>query len=101
MITLYGHNNCAIVPVIKILLKRTGIQFNYIDILADHEGKLTLQALHNGGEIVPTIVFADGHTIAEPSTIELRAELKERGYEMVDVKPREMLRVILLGEDWI
>ena len=62
---------------------------------------MALKTIHNGNEIVPTIVFSDGHTIAEPSTIELRAELQKRGYEMATVEPRDMLRVILLGEDWI
>jgi mycoredoxin len=85
------------VPVVRTLLKRTGLDYKYLDIRQDEAARLTLKSLNGGYETVPTIVFPDGHHVSEPSMLDLRSELKQLGYEMVKLSAREIMRAMLLG----
>lgn len=98
-VMLYGHEHCPMVPVVRALLRRTGVEFEYVDIYQDEAARSRLLAMNNGHESVPTLVFPDGHHITEPSMIDLRAELKHIGYEMVKLSARDILRLMLMGGD--
>ena len=46
-----------------------------MDIDEDEEGRNRVQALNDGQQIIPTIIFDDGSILVEPSNAELAARL--------------------------
>ena len=62
-----------------------------MDIDEDEEGRNRVQALNDGKQIIPTIIFDDGSILVEPSNAELAARLgispkaKREYYDLVIV----------------
>ena len=54
--------------------------YDYVDIRKDEAGRLRVQEIHAGNESVPTLVFADGSTLTEPSRVTLLAHLDSLEY---------------------
>ena len=51
------------------------IPYIWVDIDGDEEGRKQVQAVNDGKQIIPTIVFQDGSILVEPSNAELAAKL--------------------------
>ena len=51
------------------------IPYLWVDIDEDEEGRNRVQALNDGKQIIPTIVFQDGSILVEPSNADLAAKL--------------------------
>ena len=51
------------------------IPYIWVDIDEDEEGRKQVQAVNDGKQIIPTIVFQDGSILVEPSNAELAAKL--------------------------
>ncbi|MCP5094185.1 MAG: hypothetical protein GY943_01395 [Chloroflexi bacterium] len=81
-ITMYGTPTCPMVPPVKGMLKRANAEFEYINIMRDEEGRSHVRAINQGNESVPTLVFADGTTLTEPSSRELKEKLEANGYQL-------------------
>ena len=81
-IILYGHPFCALVAPVRGMLERAGVEFEYIDIHQDSAARQRVRAINNGYDSVPTLVFADGSTLTEPSGSELKARLESLGYKV-------------------
>jgi glutaredoxin len=56
---------------VKRWLDQRGIPYTEIDISKDNEAARTVEALNNGYQSVPTILFDGVHVATEPSTAEL------------------------------
>lgn len=79
-VILYGHAACPQVPPVRGLLGRAGVPYDYVNIRQDADAAARVRAINGGNESVPTLVFADGGTLTEPSVAELVARLEALGY---------------------
>ena len=82
ILTMYGHPACPQVPPLRAALKRAKVPYAYVNIHENYEARQRVRDINAGNESVPTLVFADGATLTEPSTGELQRELKARGYRL-------------------
>ncbi len=74
-IKLYGTDWCSDCKRSKKFLGEQGVRYDYVNIEEDKEGQAYVQKLQNGGLTIPTIVFADGSLLIEPSNAELAEKL--------------------------
>jgi mycoredoxin len=79
-VTMYGTPTCPMVPPVRGVLNRAQVEFKYVNIAEDAEGKGKVMAINDGNASVPTLVFPDGSTLTEPSTAVLRQKLQSLGY---------------------
>jgi glutaredoxin-like protein len=78
-ITMYGTTWCPDCTRSKRLLERRHTPYRWINIDDDAEAAQLVMRLNCGMRSVPTIVFADGTVLAEPSDRELAATLESLG----------------------
>ena len=87
-ITVYGAPWCPDCRQSKQFLGEQRVRYNWVDI---EEGRNRVQALNDGKQIIPTIIFDDGSILVEPSNAELAAKLgispkaKREYYDLVIV----------------
>jgi thioredoxin reductase (NADPH) len=74
-ITLYGAHWCPDCRQSKQFLGEHQIPYNWVDIEEDEEGEKFVIKKNQGKRIIPTIVFADGSFLVEPSNAELAVKL--------------------------
>lgn len=74
-IVLYGAAWCPDCRRSKAFLGDQRIAYRYVDLEAHPEEMATVLELNGGKQIIPTIVFADGSHVAEPSNEELAERL--------------------------
>jgi len=74
-ITLYGTHWCPDCRNSKQFLGEHQIPYNWVDIEQDKEAEQLVIEKNNGKRIIPTITFADGSFLVEPSNAELAAKL--------------------------
>ncbi len=89
-ITLYTSNYCGHARRVEQFLADENIPVTIINITEDLAARETLIGINNGFASVPTLVFADGSKLTEPSIEELRLKL---GLEQPDW--REKIRARL------
>ncbi len=95
-IIMYGTKTCPMVSPIKGIFRRAQVDYDYIDIGSDADGKEFVRSVNNGYESVPTIVFPDGSTLTEPSHRAVEEKLQKMGYQITPPKPWDILRENLL-----
>ncbi len=61
------------------VLKSNGISHETVDIEQDPEAAEFVSSVNNGNRTVPTVKFADGSTLTNPSAAEVKAKLTEVG----------------------
>jgi mycoredoxin len=93
-IIVYGHPTCPALGPVKGLLTQSRVKFEYIDIHQDSVAATRVRAINNGNESVPTLVFPDGSTLAEPTVGELKTKLESLGYKVG-------LAAWLIGNIWL
>ncbi len=74
-ITVYGAPWCPDCRRSKQFLGEQRIPYIWVDIDEDEEGRKQVQAVNDGKQIIPTIVFQDGSILVEPSNADLAAKL--------------------------
>jgi thioredoxin reductase (NADPH) len=74
-ITVYGAYWCPDCRRSKQFLGEHQIPYNWVDIEQDKAGEQYVLEKNNGKRIIPTIEFADGSILIEPSNAELAAKL--------------------------
>ena len=74
-ITMYGTSWCSDCKRAKQFLGEQRVQYDFVDVDADPEGRAVVEAHNDGKDIIPTIVFDDGSVLVEPSNAELAAQL--------------------------
>lgn len=74
-ITMYGTSWCYESRRAKRLLDENGIDYTFIDIDSDMDGRRYVEQVNNGFRSVPTIVFPDGSILVEPTVKELKGKL--------------------------
>lgn len=76
-LTVYTTTWCGDCSFTKRLLKEWGVPYREVDIAEDDEARQLVRRLAHGYTSVPTLVFADGRVLIEPTRSELRAALDE------------------------
>lgn len=73
--TIYGAHWCPDCRRSKQFLGEHQIPYHWVDIEQDPAAEQFVIAKNNGKRIIPTIVFADGSFLVEPSNAELAARI--------------------------
>jgi mycoredoxin len=81
-IILYGHNICPMLGPTMAMLKQAKVEYDYINIHKDKRADERVREINKGYASVPTLVFADGSTLTEPSAIALKRKLTTEGYHV-------------------
>lgn len=74
-ITVYAVNWCSDCWRAKRFLNAHGIEHTWVDIERNPEARGYVERVNHGMRSVPTIVFADGSLLVEPTGDELVAKL--------------------------
>lgn len=74
-ILMYGTLWCGDCHRSKAFLDEHEVPYTFIDIDEDPAAAAIVERIQRGGRSVPTILFADGAVLIEPSDAELGAKL--------------------------
>jgi thioredoxin reductase (NADPH) len=74
-LTVYGAPWCSDCKRAKKFLGEQRVHYDWVDVEQDAEGLALIEKVNKGKRIIPTIVFADGSMLVEPSNAELAAKL--------------------------
>lgn len=75
MIVMYSTPWCGYCRRLKAQLEREGIEFTVIDIERDEAAAEFVMSVNGGNQTVPTVRFADGTTLTNPTIIDVKAQL--------------------------
>jgi mycoredoxin len=76
-VTMYTTNWCGYCVRLKKLMQREGIDYSEVNIEIE-EGAAELVMKANGGNrTVPTLIFADGSALTNPSIDQVKAQLAQ------------------------
>ena len=74
-VTMYTTSWCGYCVRLKRLMQREGIAFAEVDIEADEHAAGIVMAANGGNRTVPTLLFADGSALTNPSIEQVKAQL--------------------------
>lgn len=74
-IKFYGTSWCYETRKSRRVFTELGVDYDYIDIDKDSDGRRFVESVNHGYRSVPTILFPDGSTLVEPSAQILREKL--------------------------
>jgi mycoredoxin len=74
-IIMYGTKWCYATKRAISIFDRYQVVYKYIDIDSDQQAAQYVESVNRGYRSVPTIVFADGSMLVEPSESELKKKL--------------------------
>ncbi|WP_370618327.1 mycoredoxin [Mumia sp. Pv 4-285] len=73
--TMYSTPWCGYCKRLKSQLDREGIAFAEVDIEQDEDAAFVVERANGGNQTVPTLVFADGSALTNPSVAQVKAQL--------------------------
>jgi len=73
--TMYSTPWCGYCHRLKSQLKREGIEFDEVDIEQQPDAAKIVEQANGGNQTVPTLVFADGTALTNPSVAQVKAQL--------------------------
>jgi mycoredoxin len=76
-LTLYSTTWCGYCFRLKTALKAQGISYDEVDIERDAAAAEFVSSVNGGNRTVPTVKFADGSTLTNPSAREVKEKLAE------------------------
>ncbi len=74
-VTMYTTSWCGYCVRLKRLMQREGIEFAEVNIEVDAQAAEIVMAANGGNRTVPTLVFADGSALTNPSIDQVKAQL--------------------------
>jgi mycoredoxin len=74
-VTMYTTSWCGYCFRLKKLMQREGIDFAEVDIEADDRAAELVMQANRGNRTVPTLIFADGSALTNPSIDQVKAQL--------------------------
>jgi mycoredoxin len=78
-LTVYTTSWCGFCRRLKTVLKSDGISYDEVDIEQDPAAAQFVSSVNGGNRTVPTVKFADGSTLTNPSGAQVKAKLAEIG----------------------
>ena len=76
-LTMYTTQWCGFCKRLKAQLGRVGIEMDEVDIERDQAAAEFVMSVNGGNQTVPTMLFADGSTLVNPSAAQVQARLAE------------------------
>ena len=76
-IKLYGAEWCPDCHRSRNYLDSRSVAYEYINVDGDDDAQAYVKQVNDNRLIIPTIVFADGSVLAEPSNAELARKLRD------------------------
>jgi mycoredoxin len=76
-VTMYTTSWCGYCMRLKKMMQREGIDFAEVDIEADASAADLVMQANGGNRTVPTLVFADGSALTNPSIDQVKARIVE------------------------
>jgi mycoredoxin len=73
--TMYSTPWCGYCHRLKRQLERAGIPFSEVDIERDPRAAELVESVNGGNQTVPTVVFADGTALTNPSLAQIQEQL--------------------------
>ena len=74
---MYTTTWCGFCKNLKRQLARVGVEMNEVDIERDPEAAKFVESVNGGNQTVPTLLFADGSTMVNPTATQVQAHLAE------------------------
>src|SRR4051794_13543309 len=74
-LTMYSTTWCGYCARLKTALKSAGIGYTEVDIEAEPSAAEFVGSVNGGNHVVPTVKFADGSTLTNPSLKQVQAKL--------------------------
>lgn len=74
-LTVFSTTWCGPCKRLKGLLKIEGVEFVEVDIDRDPEAENFVKEVNRGNAVVPTLLFADGTVLTNPSVAAVKAQL--------------------------
>jgi thioredoxin reductase (NADPH) len=90
-ITVYGSSWCSDCKRAKRFLGDQQVEYKWVDVEQDQDGRAFVEKVNDGKDIIPTILFEDGSILVEPSNAQLAQKLglptmaKHRFYDVIVV----------------
>ncbi|MEV6968983.1 mycoredoxin [Hamadaea sp. NPDC051192] len=75
MLTMYSTSWCGYCHRLKSQLDREGIGYTVVDIEQDATAAEFVMSVNGGNQTVPTVRFADGTTLTNPSIAQVKQAL--------------------------
>jgi mycoredoxin len=72
---MYTTSWCGYCARLKGQLKRAGIDYDEVDIEQQPDAASIVSKVNGGNETVPTLVFADGSALTNPSVAQVSTKL--------------------------
>ncbi|MBU8809863.1 mycoredoxin Mrx1 [Mycolicibacterium goodii] len=72
---MYTTTWCGYCSRLKTALKAEGIPYTEVDIEADPAAAEFVGSVNGGNHVVPTVKFADGSTLTNPTIKQVKAKL--------------------------
>jgi len=72
---MYTTSWCGFCARLKTALRSEGIPWTEVDIEAEPDAAEFVGSVNGGNHVVPTVKFADGSTLTNPSIREVKAKL--------------------------
>lgn len=76
-LTMYTTTWCGFCRRLKGQLARAGVEVTEVDIEKDEASAKFVMSVNGGNQTVPTLLFADGSTMVNPSAAQVQARLAE------------------------
>ncbi len=77
MFTVYSTPWCGYCVRLKRQLDREGVQYAEVDIEQNPEAERLVKQANGGNATVPTLIFADGSTLTNPSVKQVLAKVEQ------------------------
>lgn len=74
-VTMYSTVWCGYCRRLKTAMKGAGISFTEVDIQHDPAAAEFVMSVNHGNQTVPTLKFADGTALTNPSLAQVKAKL--------------------------
>ena len=74
-VTMYSTPWCGYCKRLKSQLDREGIAFTEVDIEQDPSAADYVMSVNGGNQTVPTVVFADGSALTNPSLAQVKHKI--------------------------
>ncbi len=78
-LTMYTTTWCGYCRRLKSQLEREGIAYTEVDIERDPDAATFVMSVNGGNQTVPTVLFADGTALTNPSLAQVRERLAAVG----------------------
>jgi mycoredoxin len=76
-LTMYTTTWCGFCKNLKRQLGKVGVEITEVDIEHDPEAAKFVESVNGGNQTVPTLLFADGSTLCNPSAAQVQKKLAE------------------------